>query len=119
VAQKLKFNELLKAMHLRYGKKEGEKCKNCIYFVTKRYSKAYHKCRLTVQTNSPRTDWRAGYDACGKHNADWGECPACQGRGYEYNRREIMQDIGLLSVSTHTYDCSKCNGTGRIENAIK
>ena len=48
-----------------YGKTEG-KCKNCIHLIRKRYDKVYLKCELSKQSNSEGTDWRAGWQACGK-----------------------------------------------------
>lgn len=48
------------------GDHPGEKCKNCIYFVRKEYSKTYFKCGLRRDTNGPGTDIRANWQACSK-----------------------------------------------------
>ncbi len=53
-------------LHTIHGKTEGETCKNCIHLIRKQFSKTYLKCSLASNSNSPATDWRAGWVACGK-----------------------------------------------------
>lgn len=45
---------------------DGQKCKNCIHFVIKKYSGKYFKCDLRKNNNSPSTDHRANWPSCGK-----------------------------------------------------
>ena len=47
------------------GSTPGEKCKNCVHFFRKQYSKTYLKCELIGNTNGPGTDIRANWEACG------------------------------------------------------
>ncbi len=49
-----------------YGETSGKKCKACDLLRRKRWDKAYFKCALFRNTNSPATDWRVGWQACGK-----------------------------------------------------
>lgn len=45
---------------------DGERCKNCVHFIRKEYSKTYFKCEFRGNTNGPGTDHRANWPACGK-----------------------------------------------------
>jgi hypothetical protein len=40
------------------------KCKHCVHFYRKRYSKTYYKCELRGDTNGPGTDHRANWPTC-------------------------------------------------------
>ncbi len=53
---------------LLHGKMEGEKCKNCIHLIRKRFANTYYKCELrnNVDKCSPKSDHRVNWDACGK-----------------------------------------------------
>ncbi|MBK6904030.1 MAG: hypothetical protein IPH04_14825 [Saprospirales bacterium] len=53
-------------LHAAFGTTPGEKCKDCIHFVRKKFSKTYFKCGLGKDTASETTDIRAGDLACGK-----------------------------------------------------
>jgi hypothetical protein len=51
-----------------YGKADPKTtCKNCVHLHRKSYSKTYLKCALASNSNSPATDWRAGWVACGRY----------------------------------------------------
>lgn len=53
-------------MYRLYGATPGAKCKTCNHLLIKRLSGTYYKCDLTHITAGPGSDWRTGYDACGK-----------------------------------------------------
>ncbi len=61
-----KYPERLKVMHLMFGKREDETCKNCVHLIRYHQGASWLKCDLTIQTGSNATDWRAGWTACGK-----------------------------------------------------
>lgn len=62
------YPERIRVMWNAYGKRENSTCKKCTHLQRVRYhDKRYLKCDLTVQTNGPGTDWRAGWIACGRY----------------------------------------------------
>lgn len=61
------YPERLRAMHRMYGIKSGLKCKTCKHLKRYRYGKTYLKCDLNRQTHGTATDWKANFEACGKH----------------------------------------------------
>jgi hypothetical protein len=56
----------IRVMHSVYGLTEGQTCGTCAHCYKKQFSGTYYKCDLTKQTNGPATDWRIGWQACGK-----------------------------------------------------
>lgn len=61
------FPERLRAMHKMYGKAEGKTCKNCKYLLRFKMGGSWMKCKLSNQTHGKATDWKAGWQACGKY----------------------------------------------------
>ena len=57
----------IRAMHNIHGKVEGQTCKKCTHLVRFRAGSYWFKCELTKQTHGASTDWRAGWQACGKY----------------------------------------------------
>lgn len=57
-------------MHRLYGTTPGARCKTCRHLYVKRMGGTYYKCNLARITAGPGTDWRTGYDACGKWEAE-------------------------------------------------
>jgi len=50
-----------------YGKTEGKNCKNCIFLKRFRQSsKIWSKCAKATLDGHLATDWRTGWQACGK-----------------------------------------------------
>lgn len=61
-----KINPMVKSC----GKGPAEfKCKHCVYFIRKEYSKTYFKCQWRGNTNGPGTDHKANWPTCGKFMA--------------------------------------------------
>lgn len=58
----------LRQMHNIYGKTEGKTCGNCIYLRRYRQSATWMKCTFSRVSGSTSTDWRAGWQACGKYS---------------------------------------------------
>lgn len=59
----MKVNPMVKSC----GKGPDEyKCKDCLHFIRKEYSKTYFKCAYRGNTNGPGTDHKANYQTCGK-----------------------------------------------------
>ena len=56
----------IETMHKVFGKNDGNKCGDCIYFVRYKQGSRWSKCSLTVQTGGTGTDWRATWPACGR-----------------------------------------------------
>lgn len=56
----------IRAMHSTYGTTPGERCGTCAHLYVRRYNRRYYKCGLTKQTAGPSTDWRVGWEACGR-----------------------------------------------------
>jgi hypothetical protein len=59
------------AMHARflnnYGITRGRKCKDCIHFFFRSYSKKYPKCAESGLTGHTQNhDWSSTWQACGK-----------------------------------------------------
>ena len=60
------FNDRLAKMHRMYGKREGERCRHCIYFFhPARRGRTFPKCKKWGNSRGPGTDWRANAEACG------------------------------------------------------
>lgn len=58
-----KANPLIKF----FGKgPDNEKCKSCVHFYRKKFSKTYFKCALRGDTAGPGTDHRANWPSCAK-----------------------------------------------------
>ena len=68
-AQERKRDAKINLMHKAYGVVKGKKCKDCAHFVRKEFANTYFKCDL-VGMKGINTDWRAGFEACGK----WESC---------------------------------------------
>jgi hypothetical protein len=77
VGQVIKVPGARKAEHMHrqliaaYGIQEGEKCKNCI--CLKRFGrgkKVWSKCERATLDGHLATDWRAGWQACGKFETE-------------------------------------------------
>ena len=49
-----------------YGKKDGEKCKNCALLCYTGNTKRFYKCSLFKTSSSASSDWRVNWGACGK-----------------------------------------------------
>ena len=50
-----------------YGLCEGRHCRSCAHLILVQPGQnRYFKCDLTVITRGPGSDWRAGWEACGK-----------------------------------------------------
>lgn len=61
--KQFKINPMVKSC----GKGPAEfKCKHCVYFIRKHYSKVYFKCKWRGNTNGPGTDHKANWPTCGK-----------------------------------------------------
>jgi len=61
----------IKQMHGVYGKgPEGKKCKTCTHLYRVGKARLFLKCELNKVTRGPATDWRAGYEACGKYEEE-------------------------------------------------
>ncbi len=56
----------LRTMHESYGRDPGHTCGQCRHLVARRFAKTYYKCELTRQTVAAATDWRTGWEACGR-----------------------------------------------------
>jgi hypothetical protein len=65
----IKRSDRIKKMHGVFGKgPDGKLCKTCAHLIRTGYkSRTYIKCDLNKITKGEATDWRAGYDACGKY----------------------------------------------------
>ena len=50
-----------------YGVLEGKTCKSCPHLIAHRYSNTIYKCS-EMSSGAMSTDWRVGWQACGKHN---------------------------------------------------
>lgn len=46
---------------------QGAKCKTCAHLRINQCSKRYYKCALRRISNSPATDHKVRWDACGKY----------------------------------------------------
>ena len=42
------------------------RCKHCVHFIVKTYSKTYFKCAFRGDTNGPGTDHRANWPTCSR-----------------------------------------------------
>ena len=49
-----------------YGECPGRQCAQCAHLVRRVHARVYLKCELAGVTASAATDWRAGWEACGK-----------------------------------------------------
>jgi len=50
-----------------YGRCEGKQCRQCRHLVRTRWGlQHYLKCEVSGVTQSAATDWRAGWEACGR-----------------------------------------------------
>ena len=59
--------ELYRRLVAIYGTgPEGAICSQCVYFWRKKRANVYFKCRLAGNSDTPRTDWRARWPACGR-----------------------------------------------------
>ncbi|MFA5054171.1 MAG: hypothetical protein WC565_08940 [Parcubacteria group bacterium] len=56
----------LRVMHESYGRDPEHTCGQCRHLVARRFAKTYYKCDLTRETVSAATDWRTGWQACGR-----------------------------------------------------
>lgn len=56
----------IRAMYRMYGYMPGEHCKTCKHLICKQMAGRYYKCELSAVSAGPGTDWRVGWDACGK-----------------------------------------------------
>ena len=57
----------LRQMHAAFGATVDQQCKNCKSFLRLNiHNKTYFKCARYKVTSGPATDWRAGWQACGK-----------------------------------------------------
>ena len=57
----------IEKMHLLYGGSPSTaKCGDCVHLKVHQCSHVYYKCELYGVTRGTATDWRVGYDACGK-----------------------------------------------------
>ncbi len=64
----LRREERIKQMHGVYGVgPAGKKCKTCAHLFKQGKARFFLKCNLNKVTNGPATDWRAGYQACGRY----------------------------------------------------
>lgn len=54
-----------RAMHRRFGIREGSVCGDCAHLKGVRLGKTYFKCERSVVTSGPGTDWRKKWTACG------------------------------------------------------
>lgn len=61
-----RYPERLRVMHNMHGRKAGEMCGTCIHIEkVGHYRHHFLKCKLTVITRGPGTDWRYHWPACG------------------------------------------------------
>lgn len=58
-----------KDMIAMYGEMPGERCGDCVHFISISYANTYHKCDLTRMTHGAATDWRVNWPACGRWEA--------------------------------------------------
>jgi hypothetical protein len=57
----------IQKMHLIYGgRTSAAKCGACVHLKVHQCSHVYFKCEIYSVTRGMATDWRVGYDACGK-----------------------------------------------------
>lgn len=67
---KKKVNHAAAVAHMKllqlHGQVDGETCKNCQHFIVRAYAGRYFKCELFSTSGAPSSDWRAGWQACGK-----------------------------------------------------
>lgn len=56
-------------MHRVYGMVEGKTCKTCDNLISSAgyTAKTVYKCTLSKMSHSEATDWRVGWQACGKY----------------------------------------------------
>ena len=68
-AEEQKRMKKIYKMHKLHGVSPGNKCGDCKHFARFQFSNVYRKCLLYGNTSGPATDWKAGYQACGKWEA--------------------------------------------------
>ena len=49
-----------------YGYMPEEQCRTCKHLICKERTVRYYKCELSAVSAGAATDWRVGWDACGK-----------------------------------------------------
>jgi hypothetical protein len=59
----------IERMHDLYGRREGERCGDCVSLLVNSCSRDYFKCRRYGLTRGPATDWGKRWIACGKFEA--------------------------------------------------
>lgn len=64
-------NDKIAYMHSRFGKYDGEMCKECQHYIRFLYHDRYLlKCEVYGLSHSEATDWRASNTACGLFNQE-------------------------------------------------
>lgn len=62
----------IEAMHLKFGCKENEKCKDCCHFDRYHYrTQSFSKCDVYGITSSTASDWNGRNVACGMFNKEY------------------------------------------------
>jgi hypothetical protein len=59
----------LRDMHDAYGRDPQHTCGQCKHLIARKFARTYYKCDLTRTTMGPGTDWRLGWEACGRFEA--------------------------------------------------
>lgn len=86
-------------LHKIYGKKDDTRCKNCIFFIRKKFSNTYFKCQKRGVDGYEKTDHRANWIGCGLYKESKAKQPSKEELIALYNIRNDVKKMLIKQLN--------------------